>query len=88
MDAGAIVMPQTADFLLERLRGWGVHRISGCPGDGINAILGVFGRAGGDPEFIRPRHEEIAFKTALTPAVRGFRQKMVEYYEKLPGRDR
>jgi pyruvate dehydrogenase (quinone) len=53
-------MPQTADFLLERLREWGVHRVFGYPGDGINGILGAFGRAGGDPEFIQPRHEEIA----------------------------
>ena len=25
-----------ADFILERLREWGVHRIYGYPGDGIN----------------------------------------------------
>jgi pyruvate dehydrogenase (quinone) len=53
-------MPQTADFLLERLREWGVHRVFAYPGDGINGILGAFGRAGGDPEFIQPRHEEMA----------------------------
>ena len=49
-----------ADFLLARLREWGVHRIYGYPGDGINAIVGAFGRAGGDPEFIQVRHEEMA----------------------------
>ncbi len=27
-------MPNTADFILERLRQWGVHRIFGYPGDG------------------------------------------------------
>jgi pyruvate dehydrogenase (quinone) len=53
-------MTQTADFVLERLREWGVHRVFGYPGDGINGILGAFGRAGGDPEFIQPRHEEMA----------------------------
>ena len=49
-----------ADFLLERLRQWGVHRLYGYPGDGINAILGALDRADGDPEFIQVRHEEMA----------------------------
>ena len=49
-----------ADYLLERLRQWGVHRIYGYPGDGINAILGALDRADGDPEFIQVRHEEMA----------------------------
>src|SRR5207249_10909859 len=49
-----------ADFLLERLRDWGVRRIYGYPGDGINAILGAFDRAAGDPELIQVRHEEMA----------------------------
>ena len=30
-----------ADFLLQRLREWGVKRIYGYPGDGINAIMGT-----------------------------------------------
>jgi pyruvate dehydrogenase (quinone) len=50
----------TADFLLERLREWGVHRIYGYPGDGINAILGALNRADSDPELIQVRHEEMA----------------------------
>src|SRR5205823_1917205 len=49
-----------ADFVLKRLREWGVHRIYGYPGDGINGFLGSFDRAGGDPEFIQARHEEMA----------------------------
>jgi pyruvate dehydrogenase (quinone) len=49
-----------ADFLLERLRAWGVRRVFGYPGDGINAIVGAFDRAEGDPEFIQVRHEEMA----------------------------
>jgi pyruvate dehydrogenase (quinone) len=49
-----------ADYLLERLRAWGVHRVYGYPGDGINAILGALDRADGDPEFIQVRHEEMA----------------------------
>src|SRR5919205_1329483 len=49
-----------SDFMLERLTKWGIHRIYGYPGDGINAFLGAFDRAGGDPDFIQVRHEEMA----------------------------
>jgi pyruvate dehydrogenase (quinone) len=49
-----------ADFILKRLRDWGVHRIYGYPGDGINGFLGALDRADGDPEFIQARHEEMA----------------------------
>jgi pyruvate dehydrogenase (quinone) len=50
------------DFLLERLTTWGVKRVYGYPGDGINGILGAFGRSsnGQRPEFIQVRHEEMA----------------------------
>jgi pyruvate dehydrogenase (quinone) len=50
---------ETADFILDRLRQWGIHRIFGYPGDGINAFLGALDRAQGDPELIQPRHEEM-----------------------------
>lgn len=53
-------MPKTADFILDRLRQWGIHRIFGYPGDGILAMVGALDRAGGDPELIQPRHEEMA----------------------------
>jgi pyruvate dehydrogenase (quinone) len=49
-----------ADYVLKRLSEWGVRRVYGYPGDGINAFLGAFDRAGGDPEFIQVRHEEMA----------------------------
>src|SRR4051812_7871018 len=51
-----------ADYVLKRLREWGVERIYGYPGDGINAFLGALDRAGeaGGPEFIQARHEEMA----------------------------
>src|ERR1700749_963933 len=49
-----------ADYFLKRLREWGVHRIYGYPGDGINAFLGALDRADGDPELIQARHEEMA----------------------------
>ncbi|GAA4056048.1 thiamine pyrophosphate-requiring protein [Actinomadura miaoliensis] len=50
---------QVSDYILGRLREWGVHRVYGYPGDGINGLLGAFDRAAGDPEFIQPRHEEM-----------------------------
>ncbi len=49
-----------ADYVLERLRQWGVHRIFGYPGDGINGFLGALDRADGDPDFVQARHEEMA----------------------------
>jgi pyruvate dehydrogenase (quinone) len=51
-----------ADYVLKRLREWGVARIYGYPGDGINAFLGALDRAEeqGGPEFIQARHEEMA----------------------------
>jgi pyruvate dehydrogenase (quinone) len=56
-------MSQTVgDYLLDRLAIWGVDRIYGYPGDGINGLLGAFGRSsnGKRPEFIQTRHEEMA----------------------------
>ncbi|WP_016909076.1 thiamine pyrophosphate-requiring protein [Streptomyces xiaopingdaonensis] len=53
-------MPKTSDFILDRLRAWGIGRVYGYPGDGINSLLGAFDRAEGDPEFIQTRHEEMA----------------------------
>jgi pyruvate dehydrogenase (quinone) len=48
------------DFLVRRLREWGVRRIYGYPGDGINGIMGALQRAEGQIEFIQVRHEEMA----------------------------
>jgi pyruvate dehydrogenase (quinone) len=53
-------MPTVSDYLLERLGEWGVHRIYGYPGDGINGIIGGLDRAGDAFEFIQVRHEEMA----------------------------
>jgi len=49
-----------SDFLLQRLGEWGITRIYGYPGDGINGILGALNRAGDDFDFIQARHEEMA----------------------------
>ncbi|WP_136476165.1 thiamine pyrophosphate-requiring protein [Pseudomonas sp. DG56-2] len=48
------------DFLVERLSQWGVTRIFGYPGDGINGVFGALSRARGKIEFIQARHEEMA----------------------------
>ena len=42
-------MPKVADYVLERLTEWGIHRIYGYPGDGINGFLGALDRADGQP---------------------------------------
>ena len=54
-------MAQTVgDFLIERLSGWGVTRVYGYPGDGINGIMGALERAADRMRFIQVRHEEMA----------------------------
>ncbi|SEN53762.1 pyruvate dehydrogenase (quinone) [Sphingomonas gellani] len=53
----------TSDFFVERLKAWGVTRIFGYSGDGINGVLGALQRAeeaGSGIEFIQVRHEEMA----------------------------
>jgi pyruvate dehydrogenase (quinone) len=50
----------TSDQLLERLHEWGVRRIYGYPGDGINGLMGAFDRIGDRMRFIQARHEELA----------------------------
>jgi pyruvate dehydrogenase (quinone) len=54
-------MSQTVgDFLWERLHQWGVRRIFGYPGDGINGLLGALQRIEDKFEFVQVRHEEMA----------------------------
>src|SRR5215468_3085391 len=48
------------DFFIERLHQWGVRRIYGYPGDGINGVFGALQRAEGKIRFIQVRHEEMA----------------------------
>src|ERR671934_58129 len=59
---GGLAMGQlVSDFVLERLRKWGVQRVFGYPGDGINSFLGAFDRAEAEgPQFVQARHEEMA----------------------------
>jgi pyruvate dehydrogenase (quinone) len=51
---------QVSDFLLKRLSAWGITRIYGFPGDGINGIMGALNRAGDMIKFVQVRHEEMA----------------------------
>ena len=48
------------DFLIGRIHEWGLRRIYGYPGDGINGIIGALGRADGAVEYVQVRHEELA----------------------------
>lgn len=50
-------MQTVSDFVLDRLGQWGVQRVFGYPGDGINGLIGAFGR-NHTLEFVQTRHEE------------------------------
>src|SRR3954470_5950351 len=49
-----------ADFVIDRLMEWGIYRIFGYPGDGINGLMGAINRTDGKMDFIQTRHEEMA----------------------------
>jgi len=61
-------MPDVAQYMLNRLSQWGVKRIFGYPGDGINAFLGAFEKVEDGPRFIQTRHEEMAAFMACSHA--------------------
>ena len=46
--------------MIERLYAWGIRRVFGYPGDGINGVSGALSRAKNKIEFIQARHEEMA----------------------------
>ncbi|MBW3591366.1 MAG: thiamine pyrophosphate-requiring protein [Actinobacteria bacterium] len=48
------------DFLVNRLADWGISRIYGYPGDGINGIVGALDRASERVDFVQVRHEEMS----------------------------
>jgi pyruvate dehydrogenase (quinone) len=53
----------TSDWLVQRLKAWGVTRIYGYSGDGINGLLGALQRVDEDGQgidFVQARHEEMA----------------------------
>jgi pyruvate dehydrogenase (quinone) len=54
-------MSQTVgDFIVQRLHEWGVERVYGYSGDGINGVMSGLRRAENGPRLIQPRHEELA----------------------------
>jgi pyruvate dehydrogenase (quinone) len=57
-----------ANFILNRLADWGVDRIYGYPGDGINGLIGAFHEAGDRVAFTQVRHEELASFAACAHA--------------------
>ena len=57
-----------SDAIVERLLAWGVRRIYGFPGDGINGVLGAIRRREKEIEFIQVAHEELAGMAACAHA--------------------
>ena len=54
-------MADTAsDYLIQRLLNWGIRRVYGYPGDGINGIIGAINRARSRIQYVQVRHEEMA----------------------------
>jgi len=49
-----------SDFFWKRMSDWGVRRIFGFPGDGINGLMGGLARTEGKIDFVQARHEEMA----------------------------
>lgn len=49
-----------SDLIVERLQAWGVDRVFGYSGDGINGFMGALRRAQDAVEFVQARHEEAA----------------------------
>ncbi|WP_224984111.1 thiamine pyrophosphate-requiring protein [Geomonas agri] len=53
-------MTTASDYLVQRLYEWGVRKIYGYPGDGINGVMGALNREKEKVAFIQTRHEEEA----------------------------
>ena len=48
-----------SDFIIERLYAWGIERVFGYSGDGINGVMSALRRADGKIRMIQPQHEEL-----------------------------
>ena len=57
-----------SDFIIKRLCAWGITRIFGYSGDGINGILGALSRSNEPIKFTQVRHEEMAALMACAHA--------------------
>jgi pyruvate dehydrogenase (quinone) len=49
-----------SDFFWQRLSAWGIRRVFGFPGDGINGLVGALARAQDKIDYVQVRHEEMA----------------------------
>jgi pyruvate dehydrogenase (quinone) len=49
-----------SDFFWHRLHEWGVRRVFGYPGDGINGLVGALARNKNKFDYVQVRHEEMA----------------------------
>ncbi|HEY5219817.1 MAG TPA: thiamine pyrophosphate-binding protein, partial [Gemmatimonadaceae bacterium] len=64
-------MTTVSEFIIERIREWGVSRVFGFPGDGIGEFDGALGKAERDKvglRYVRPTHEEICALMATAHA--------------------
>jgi pyruvate dehydrogenase (quinone) len=57
-----------SQYVLGRIRDWGVQRVYGYPGDGINGLMGAWHDYEDQLEFVQCRHEEIAAFAACAHA--------------------
>jgi len=64
----ACMTKTVSDQIVERLHAWGVRRVFGYPGDGIDGVMGALNRMSGQVEFIQARHEELAALMAVAHA--------------------
>jgi pyruvate dehydrogenase (quinone) len=49
-----------SDFVWQRVHQWGIRRVFGYPGDGINGLIGALDRHKDIIDFVQVRHEELA----------------------------
>src|SRR5437773_130444 len=56
------------DFIVQRLKEWGIQRVYGYPGDGIDGVFAGLRRVEGAPRFIQARHEEMSALMACAHA--------------------
>ncbi|QAY59994.1 thiamine pyrophosphate-requiring protein [Microbacterium protaetiae] len=64
-------MATVSDFVIQRIKEWGVNRVFAFPGDGIGEFDGALGaaqRADDGLQYVRPTHEEICSLMATAHA--------------------
>jgi pyruvate dehydrogenase (quinone) len=81
---------KVGDFVVERLHTWGVRRIYGYPGDGINGVIAALQRAN-NIEFIQVRHEEMALLPLIKRKedrdwLKNIESNVTAWWKKLEGR--